>query len=64
MRDRVRLVVCMPDISTAIGRGLLQWRDLLNEVYLLYQLPWDRKQLVSVANYHLSSKFEQPHPHL
>ena len=56
VRDNVRVVVCIPDIATAVACGVLKWRDLLNEVYLLYQLPWDRKQLMSVANYHLSGK--------
>lgn len=56
LKTNVRLVLSLPDLDLASNCGLLGMKNLLSVIEVCYELPWDRKKLLHVANYHLKSK--------
>ena len=59
LKTNVRLVLSLPDLSLASSCGLLEMKNLLSVIEVCYELAWDRKRLLHVANYHLKSKKEE-----
>lgn len=59
LKTNVRLVLSLPDLSLASSCGLLEMKNLLSVIEVCYELAWDRKRLLHVANYHLKSKREE-----
>ena len=56
LKTNVRLVLSLPDLELASNCGLLGMKNLLSVIEVCYELAWDRKKLLHVANYHLKSK--------
>uniref|UniRef100_A0A1X7UKN4 Uncharacterized protein n=1 Tax=Amphimedon queenslandica TaxID=400682 RepID=A0A1X7UKN4_AMPQE len=55
LKTNVRLVLSLPDLELASNCGLLGMKNLLSVIEVCYELPWDRKKLLHVANYHLKN---------
>ena len=47
--SNVRVLISLADLTAADARGLTNDKDLMNSTHTIYQLPWDRKYLLSVA---------------
>ena len=43
------MLMCTSNLTVANNRGVLGFKDLLNSATVLYQLPWNRKYLVNIA---------------
>ena len=56
LKSNVRFILSFPDLSFTHQSGILKRKNLLSVVNICYQLPWDRKELLHVANYHLKGK--------
>ena len=49
VQSNVRVIISVTDLTIANQRGLLQYKDIINSMYIIYQLPWDRKYLLNIA---------------
>ena len=58
LKSNIRFILSFPDLSFTHQSGILKRKNLLSVVNISYQLPWDRKELLHVANYHLKGKTE------
>ena len=47
------MVLSLPQLTDKLSSGSAKWRDLLGSLRAYTHLPWDRKELVDVATYHL-----------
>lgn len=56
LKNNVRFVISLPDLSFLHQCGLLEMKNFLSIVNLCYELDWDRKELLHVILYHLKSK--------
>ena len=56
VHSNLRVVVAVPQVGVAAPSGCGGWAELLNALRVCYHLPWDRKQLMDVAKYHLAGK--------
>ena len=53
VHSNVRLVLSLSNLRGTIRSGCHRWRDLFGSVQVYFCLPWERRELVSVATHHL-----------
>jgi dynein heavy chain len=53
LKSNVRFLLSMPDLNFIHECGIVKFRNLLNVVGVYCQLPWSRKDLLHVTDFHL-----------
>ena len=56
VHTNVRLILTLSSLSQSVKSGCHRWKDLFGSLQVYSNLPWERKDLVNVAAFHIKGE--------